>query len=209
MRRYHHGMPSPVGQRDVSNDVRIIRLLFYPIVVGIALGLMTGGGLVRGLFIAAGLGGLSLGFHALFAGAATSAVAGAVLPNNRGGAGVGYSHIEALEASGDIAGALAAWEQVIADSPDAIGARVGAADLYARAGQNPGRAAQLFRELQRHEKTPDETRRYAAQRLIDLLLGPLNNQGLALVEMRKLAERWPGTREAEGARRAIAHIKNQ
>ena len=130
-----------------------------------------------------------------------------LLPELRGREGVGYSHIQALEAKGDIAGALAAWEEAIAASPDALAARINAADLYSRNAKNHVRAAELFRSVQAHQKSPDETMRYVSQRLIDLYLGPLADEGRALVELRKLATRWPGTPEGEGAKRAIATIK--
>jgi len=48
---------------------------------------------------------------------------------------------------------------------------------------------------------------YAAQRLIGLYDGPLGEPGRALVELRRLVERHPGTDVAAGARAAIAQIK--
>jgi hypothetical protein len=53
----------------------------------------------------------------------------------------------------------------------------------------------------------EEHERYVSQKLIDLYLGPLAGEGRALVELRRLIERHPGTREAEGARSAIAGLK--
>ena len=131
-----------------------------------------------------------------------------VLPDERGGAGVGYSHIDALEIKGDVPGALAAWEVVIAETPDAIGARVSAAELYTRKGNDHARAATLYRSVQAHANAPDETKRYVTQRLIDLYLGPLKDEGRALVELRRVANRWPDSPEGKGALQAIANIKN-
>jgi tetratricopeptide (TPR) repeat protein len=136
-----------------------------------------------------------------------NAAANWLVPDARGGVGTTYSHIAALEARGDIAGALTAWEEAIAASPDALAARLNAAELYTRKANNHVRSAELYREVQSHTNSNDEMRRYTSQRLIDLYLGPLNDQGRALVELRKVADRWPGTREAEGARAAIAKIK--
>jgi hypothetical protein len=133
-------------------------------------------------------------------------VAGAVMPS-RPAEGVGYSHIEALEMRGDVDGALAAWEEAIAVSPDALQARVSAAELYTRKAGNHARAVQLYREVQTHSRSPDETRRFATQRLIDLYLGPLGDNGRALVELRRLATRWPDSPEGKGALTAIARIK--
>ncbi len=41
---------------------------------------------------------------------------------------------------------------------------------------------------------------YATQRLADLYLGALGDDGRAMVELRRLVERFPGTREGDGAR---------
>ena len=199
---------SPVGQRDVARDVRIIRVLFYPVCVGGGIGLLAGG-LLGALVGAGAMAAVALVMYRVFAGTAADALSGALLPDTRGGAGAAYSHIEALEASGDIDGALAAWEGAIAVSADAVGARVNAADLYARSGKNVVRAIELFRAVQNHANAPDEVQRYATQRLIDLYLGPRGERGRALVELRRIAERWPGTPEADGARRAIAQIKSE
>src|SRR5690349_6432829 len=46
-------------------------------------------------------------------------------------------------------------------------------------------------------------------KVIDLYLGPLKDEGRALVEMRRLIERFPGTKEADEARAALARIKSE
>ena len=43
--------------------------------------------------------------------------------------------------------------------------------------------------------------------LVDLHLGPLEDEGRALVELRRLIDGFPGTREAEMAREALAKLK--
>jgi hypothetical protein len=133
-------------------------------------------------------------------------VAGAVMPN-RPAEGVGYSHIEALEMRGDVPGALAAWEAAVAENPDALQARISGAELYTRKAGNHARDAQLYRDVQHHPKAPAETRLYVTQRLIDLYLGPLDDNGRALVELRRLATNWPDSPEGKGALQAIARIK--
>ena len=47
-----------------------------------------------------------------------------------------------------------------------------------------------------------------SERLIDLYLGPLKDEGRALVELRRVATRWPDSPEGKGALQAIANIKN-
>jgi hypothetical protein len=118
-----------------------------------------------------------------------------------------FSYQDSLEARGDVAGALASYEAVITERPTAVAPRLRAADLYARRGQNPRRAAELFRELR---ELPGASRRdalYASSRLVDLYDGPLNEPGRALVELRRIIERHPGTRVADGARDALPRLK--
>ena len=49
--------------------------------------------------------------------------------------------------------------------------------------------------------------RYASQKIIDLLLGPLGDRGRAMTELRMLIDRHPASREAEGAREALRNLK--
>jgi hypothetical protein len=54
----------------------------------------------------------------------------------------------------------------------------------------------------RLRKAADATRAdelYATHRLVDLYLGPLGDESRAMSELRRLVERFPGTRDAEGA----------
>jgi hypothetical protein len=202
---------APKWRRDVAEDVLRQRIYWATIPAGFFFGMIFGAmvghtllGMILGPIIMTAVG---FGVYRVMVTGVGDAVSGMVVPDARGGAGLAYSHIEALEAKGDIAGALAAWEAEIVAHPDAVAPRMNAADLYARKMSDPARAAQLFRELQSHPHANDETRRYASQRLIDLYLGALNDEGRALVELRRFAERWPNTPEARGALKAIADIK--
>jgi hypothetical protein len=175
--------------------------------IGTMWGWLIGGPM--GAFIAGVLMAMLARFGVRFiASRSSQVVTSFLLPDARGGAGVGYSHIEALEARGDIRGALEEWERVITGAPDALAARIHAAELYAKGAGNHQRAAELYRAVQLHSKAPDETRRYVTQRLIDLYLGPLKDEGRALVELRRIAHRWPESPEGKGALQAIANIKN-
>ena len=70
------------------------------------------------------------------------------------------------------------------------------------------RAAELFREARRLAPEDDRARElYTTQRLIDCFLGPLDDPGRARVELRRLSERFPGTREAQAALTALANLK--
>lgn len=120
-----------------------------------------------------------------------------------------FSYQEALAARGEVAGALESFEAVIAERPGAAAPRLKAADLYARRGNDPRRAAALFREVRDLPGASPRDALYAASRLVDLYDGPLDDPGRALVELRRLIEVYPGTDVAAGARSAIARIKSQ
>ncbi len=118
-----------------------------------------------------------------------------------------FSSFDALEAAGDVSGAMAAYEALLAREPGNARALRQAAELHVRAGRHR-RGAELLGELRRLGTTrADEL--YATQRLADLYLGALGDDGRALVELRRLVERFPATREAEGARAALARLKRE
>jgi hypothetical protein len=118
-----------------------------------------------------------------------------------------YSYQESLAARGDVAGALESYEAVIAERADAVLPRIRAAELYAKANRDPRRAAELFRAVRDHPHASTRDALYAANRLVDLYDGPLGEPGRALVELRRLADRFPGTPAADRARQAIRTIK--
>jgi hypothetical protein len=124
-----------------------------------------------------------------------------------------FSREDALAARGDIDGALAAFEAAIAatpiSTPIGISVRVRAAELYLGKGANPARAAELFREIQRLPTVPPTQDIYVSNRLIDLLLGPLDQPARALFELRRIADRYPGSTAATHARAAILTVKRQ
>lgn len=196
---------SDVRADDVARNWYINLATFICVGLGVALGFFLGG--IWILLAPPIFGYLGRRLIKGILEGASSVVAGAVLPDARGGAGVGYSHIEAIEMKGDVTGALIAWEEVIVATPDALHARISAAELHTRKANNHERAAQLYRSVQVHANAPDETRRYVTQRLIDLYLGPLKDEGRALVELRRVANRWPDSPEGKGALQAISKIK--
>ena len=120
-----------------------------------------------------------------------------------------FSYQEAMIARGDMDGAMESFEAIIAERPDAVGARLRAAEHYAARGLNPRRAAELFVEVR---KIPGITTRdtiYATSRLIDLYDGPLDDPGRALVEMRRVIEQYPDSAVARHAREALPALKTR
>jgi hypothetical protein len=119
-----------------------------------------------------------------------------------------YSHIEAMAAAGDVAGALGEYERVIAAEPSAIVPRAQAAELYA-AGTDHARAAALFAEIRRIPGCSPQNDLYATQRLIDLYDGPLDQAARSLTELRRIVERHKESREAPFATAALERRKRE
>lgn len=118
-----------------------------------------------------------------------------------------HSEIDALEVRGDFKGAVAAWETVAVAEPRNPWPLVRAGELYARELGDPATAIERFRLARSIPGVKPELERYASQKIIDLLLGPLGDRGRAMVELRMLIDRHAASREAEGAREALRNLK--
>ena len=118
-----------------------------------------------------------------------------------------FSREQALVMQRDYAGALQLFEERIAKTPGEPRVRIAAADLYATHGANPGRAAELYRDVQRIPRVGSGHDIYATNKLADLYLGALRQPGRALVEFRRLIDRYPGSVAAHHAKAAIANLK--
>jgi len=120
-----------------------------------------------------------------------------------------YSHIQAIAARGDTAGALKEYENVIAAEPAAIEARIQAAELYATSRTDVVRAAALYNEVRRIDGVSAARDLYASQRLIDLYDGPLRQPSKSLTELRRIIDRHQGSREADFARSTLAKRRGE
>lgn len=120
-----------------------------------------------------------------------------------------FSHIEALEIRGDLDGAAAAWDSAVAEHPASVLTLVRAADFHLRLRQDPEAALERFLRARALGSGAADTRRYVQQKIVDLYLGPLRDDGRAMVELRRLIDAHPGSREAEGARAALAELKTR
>lgn len=118
-----------------------------------------------------------------------------------------FSYEQSLVMRGRVDDALESFEAVIATEPELIAPRIKAAELYAREKNDPQRAAELFRDVLRSPMITPGDNVYATNRLVDLYIGPLNEPGRALVELRRLIDTRPGTPAAEHARRSLADLK--
>ena len=120
-----------------------------------------------------------------------------------------FSYQDSLVARGDVAGALESYEVIITERPDLPLPRLRAAELHTRVGRDLARAAELFRSVRDMPAATQRDSLYASNRLIDLYDGPLADPGRALVELRRIVERYPGTQAATRARDALARLKSR
>ncbi len=150
---------------------------------------------------------LGRGMGAFILGASGTAAGQVYAPAAAGTYAMTFSHIDTLEARGDHRGAASAWDAVAIEQPNNPWPLIRAGELYLRTLHDPAMALERFRMARDAASISAEHHRYVSQKIIDLHLGPLQDEGRALVEMRRLIDTHPGTREAEGAREALAAIK--
>ncbi len=118
-----------------------------------------------------------------------------------------FSYQEAMIMKGEIAEALESYEAIIAENPQLVSPRMRAAEHYVKGNRNPTRAAELFREIRDIPGVPSRDAVYASSRLVDLYEGPLADPGRAVVELRRIIERYPGSAMAKHAREALPAMK--
>lgn len=118
-----------------------------------------------------------------------------------------FSHIDTLVIRGDFDAAATAWEVAILENPANPGVVVKAADFHLRERKDPATALSLYLKARQLNAGGDDLRRYVQQKIVDLYLGPLNDEGRALAELRRLIDGFPQSREAQAARDALAAIK--
>jgi tetratricopeptide (TPR) repeat protein len=197
-----------------------IRAAGYGIVAG---GLSTAAFLVIGsnllnlsgvtLILFTLVGAVTLGFVAAIVGLKAGTAAGrAAARVYMGGDSTPYeeqfSQEQALVMQRDYAAALALFEQRITLAPAEPRVRIAAADLYATHGENPKRAAELYREVQRSPEVKSGQDVYVSNKLADLYLGALKEPKRALVEFRRIIDRYPGSTAANHAKLALANLKS-
>lgn len=118
-----------------------------------------------------------------------------------------FSHIDTLVIRGDLDGAATAWDVAMVEHPQSAGVITKAADFHLRDRKDPATALTLFLRARQLNAGGDDLRRYIQQKIVDLHLGPLNDEGRGLVELRRLIDAFPSSREADSAREALAEIK--
>lgn len=115
----------------------------------------------------------------------------------------GTSLAESIAMTGNFEEASAQFDAIRAEQGETVATLRAEAEMYAGPAGNPDKAKELF---QRMRRAPDCTRSdelYATHRLVDLYFGPLGEPDRAITELRRIVERFPETRDAEGAALAI------
>jgi len=120
-------------------------------------------------------------------------------PGGRGRETAVYSHAEALAAKGNFDAASKVFDQVRAEHGDKASLLRAEADVQLRPEGDPERARELLMRLRKAGDASRADELYATHRLVDLYLGPLGDEPRAMSELRRLVERFPGTRDADGA----------
>ena len=119
----------------------------------------------------------------------------------------GYSYQQSLVMRGRLNEALESYEAIIAEENSTVDVRIRAAELYAREAKNYARAAELLQDVIRHPNCAPGEEVYAANRLADLLSIHLGQMGRALVQLRRLADRYAGTPAGDRALESIRTMK--
>lgn len=118
-----------------------------------------------------------------------------------------WSHIESHVVRGEFDAAAILYEEAVAGPVADVEVRVRAADFFAGPIGRPARALELFQAVQCDPAAKPERQLYASQRVVDLLLGPLADKGRAVVELRRIVDRWPNSHAARFGRDALRRLK--
>ena len=73
------------------------------------------------------------------------------------------------------------------------------AEMHGTASGDPKRAETLFLRIRRSREATRNDELYVSHRLIDLYIDPLDDQGRAMVELRRMADRFPDAIDGQGA----------
>jgi tetratricopeptide (TPR) repeat protein len=118
-----------------------------------------------------------------------------------------FSYQQSLVMQGKVDEALESYEAVITEKPTRVDVRIRAAELYLAKKGNARRAAELFREAQGISMISVGDDVYVTNRLVDLFTGPLGAPGRALIELRRLIDRYPNSAAAVQSREVLARLK--
>lgn len=120
-------------------------------------------------------------------------------PGGRGRDRAVHSRALALAAQGDFAAAADAFDALRRQHGQTAVLLRAEAEMQCRPGGDRERARELLLRLRQAADAVPADELYATHRLIDLYLGPLDDAGRAMVELRRMADRFPDTPDGQGA----------
>ena len=126
-------------------------------------------------------------------------VRGLLEPGGRGRYAAVYSQAESLASRGDFEAASRAFDSIRAKYGDTAALLQAEAEMHMRRGGDPARARELLLRLRQAVDASRADELFATHRLLDLYLGVLADPGRALVELRRMADRFPDTPDGQGA----------
>ena len=194
---------------------KIASYLLVPIVGGGLVGTtyfahqgFSNAGVIAGGLVGALLGGAGSALLITSASEGMGRMFGEFIQPNRSPYERQYSYEDSLVMRGDVEGALASYEKIIAEAPNDPQPRIRAADLCAKS-QLRERAETLFRAVQRLPHVAAKDDMYASNRLVDLYLAWPGHEMKGLRELRRLIDTYPETDVAERARAGVVNLKSQ
>lgn len=111
----------------------------------------------------------------------------------------GHSRAESLAAAGRLDEATAEFESIRGMEGDTVARLRAEAELHTGSGGDAKRAEMLYLRIRRAPDAGSADELYASHRLIDLYLGPLSDSGRVMVELRRMADRFPDTVDGQSA----------
>ena len=166
-------------------------------------------GVVSAVVVGAVLGGAGVALVVLsISRGAGDAFGSFIQPSGSGSFERQYSYEDSLVMRGDVQGALASYERIIAESPEEPQPRLRAAEVCLKSKLHE-RAELFFRGVQRMPKVAAKDDVYASNRLADLYLKWPGNEAKALRELRRLMDSYPNTDIAKRAREGLVSLKSQ
>lgn len=201
---------------EAANFLQTVSSLVIPIVAGAFIGgaLAVQRGYSRPLIALSILGGsVVLAFWWWFVVTRVSHGSGRIFgefiqPSGAGSYERQYSREDALVMRGDVKGALASYEQIIAEAPNDPQPRMRAADLCAKSGLRE-RAETLYRAVQRLPRVAPRDDIYVSNRLVDLYLAWPGHEKSGLRELRRLIDTYPESEAGARARAGLLNLKSQ
>jgi hypothetical protein len=202
---------------EAADLFRLGSWMIIPVVAGASIGAglavragIGGFGVVLAVLVGAILGAAGTALFVLSVSTGAGAAFGSFIQpsGNRTPYERQFSYEDSLVMRGDVAGALASYDRIIAESPDEAQPRLRAAEICLKSKLNE-KAEALFRGVQRMPRVTPRDDVYASHRLVDLYRAWPGSETKGLRELRRLIDKYPNTDVAARAREGLVSLKGQ